>query len=150
MSEVMPKAPDGYRELTGEEKESFLNVGTAITLMQFKLGQHQAELESARAHVELAQSRIRDAQREMQIALLQKDEQNERLKIIGAKEDLIVDGTRVYIIVRPEGWEPPKKQQPGRPELRVIPGVGRVEITKTPPVPAPAAPPAQPAPGKSE
>ena len=146
MAEIMPKAPDGYRELTGEEKELFLNVGTAITLMQFKLGQHQAELESARAHVELAQSRIRDAQREMQIALLQKDEQNERLKIIGAKEDLIVDGTRVYIIVRPEGWEPPKKSQPGRPELRVIPGVGRVEITKTPataPIPPVASPPVE-------
>ena len=146
MSEVMPKAPDGYRELTGEEKESFLNVGTAITLMQFKLGQHQAELESARAHVELAQSRIRDAQREMQIALLQKDEQNERLKIVGAKEDAIVDGTRVYVIVRPEGWEPPKKPQPGRPELRVIPGVGRVEITKTPataPIPPVASPPVE-------
>lgn len=129
MTEIMPKAPDGYRELTGEEKEGFLNVGTAITLMQFKLGQHQAELESAKAHVELAQSRIREAQREMQIALQQKDEQNERLKIVGDKQDVLVDGTRVYVIVRPEGWEPPKKT---KPELRVIPGVGRVEITKTP------------------
>lgn len=143
MTEITPKAPDGYRELLGEEKESFLSVGTAITLMQFKLGQHQAELESARAHVELAQSRIREAQREMQIALQQKDEQNERLKIIGAKEDVVVDGTRVFVVVRPEGWEPPKKPQRSSTELRVIPGVGRVEITKIP-AEAPTAPVAPP------
>ena len=146
MAEIMPKVPDGYRELTGEEKESFLNVGTAITLMQFKLGQHQAELESAKAHVELAQSRIREAQREMQIALQQKDEQNERLKIDGAKEDVVVDGTRVFVVVRPEGWEPPKKQPRSSTEFRVIPGVGRVEVTKTPatvPTPPVASPPVE-------
>jgi hypothetical protein len=136
MTEIISKVPDGYRELTGTEKEEFLNVGTAITLLQFKSNQHQAELHAAKLEAELAQSRIRDVQREMQIAMQQRDEQNARLKIVGGKEDVIVDGSRVYVIVRPEGWEPPKKSSS---EMRLIPGVGRVEITKTPPaVPTPA------------
>jgi hypothetical protein len=136
MAEVMPKVPDGYRELTGEEKEGFLNVGTAITLLQFKSNQHHAELHAAKLETELAQSRIRDTQREMQIAMQQRDEQNTRLKLMGGKEDVVVDGSRVYVIVRPEGWEPPKKASS---EMRLIPGVGRVEITKIPPdAPTPA------------
>jgi len=133
MTEITPTVPDGYRELTGTEKEEFLNVGTAITLLQFKLNQHQAELRAAKVETELAQSRIRDVQREMQIAMQQRDEQNARLKIVGNKEDVVVDGSKVYVIVRPEGWEPPKKASS---EMRLIPGVGRVEITKTPGMPS--------------
>lgn len=132
MSETTPKVPEGYRELTGTEKEQFMNIGTAITLLQFKIAQHNAELETAKAQSELAQSRIREAQREMQIATKQRDEQNERLKIGGSKEDVVLDGSKIYVIVRPEGWEPPKKAQPGKPEMRLVPGVGRVEVTKSP------------------
>lgn len=142
MGEIFQKVPDGYRELTGDEKEKFLVVGTSITLLQFQARQYEAELDAAKARTELAQSRIRDVQREMQIALADRDRQNERLKVGYGKEDAIVEGNRVFLIVRPEGWEPPaKKQAPGgKSEMHLVPGVGRVEVTKTPGAPAPAKP----------
>jgi hypothetical protein len=140
MGDIFPKVPDGYRELTGDEKERFLMVGTTITLLQFQLKAHEAELDAAKARTELAQSRIREAQREMQIALEQRDRQNEELKVGHGKEDAIVDGSRVFLIVRPEGWEPPKRRGPGQAETHLVPGLGRVEVTKTPGAPAPARP----------
>jgi len=140
MSDLFQKVPDGYRELTGIEKEQFLMVGTSITLLQFQLRQFESELDAAKARAELAQSRIRDCQREMQIALADRDGQNEKLQIGYGKEDAIVEGTRVFLIVRPEGWEPPTKKSglpAGKPDLHLVPGVGRVEVTKTPGAPAP-------------
>ncbi len=142
MGDIFPKVPDGYRELTGDEKEQFLMVGTSITLLQFQVRQYESELDAAKARAELAQSRIREVQREMQIALADRDRQNEKLKIGYSKEDAIVEGNRVFLIVRPEGWEPPKKKSeaPGKPEMHLVPGVGQVEVTKTPGTPAPAKP----------
>lgn len=136
MSELFKKVPAGYRELQGEEKEKFITVGTAITLLQFKLRQHEAELDAARARVEIAQHRIKEAQREMQIAYAQRDQQNEALKIGVGKEDVVVDDTRVFVIERPAGWELPKKQKPEESQMRLLPDAGRVEVTKlqgTPP-----------------
>lgn len=146
MGDIFAKVPDGYRELTGDEKERFLMVGTTITLLQFQLKTHESELDAAKARTELAQSRIREAQREMQIALEQRDRQNEEMKIGHGKEDAIVEGSRVFLIVRPEGWEAPaKKQAPGgKPEMHLVPGLGRVEVTKTPATaPTLAVPPAE-------
>jgi hypothetical protein len=143
MSDIFQKVPDGYRELTGLEKEQFLMVGTSITLLQFQVRQFESELDAAKARTELAQSRIREAQREMQIALADRDRQNEALKIGYGKEDAVVEGNLVFVIVRPEGWEPPtKKSGPpaGKPEMHLVPGVGRVEVVKTPGAPAPARP----------
>jgi hypothetical protein len=107
MTELMAKVPPGYRELVGDEKESFMGIGTSMTLLQFKLAQHHAELDAAKANTELAKSRIRDAQQEMQIAMVQRDGQNKLLKLTGAKDEVVADGTHIYVIVRPEGWEPP-------------------------------------------
>jgi len=140
MGDIFPKVPDGYRELVGEEKEQFLMVGTSITLLQFQVRQFESELDAAKARAELAQSRIRDAQREMQIALADRDRQNEKLQIGYGKEDAVVEGNRVFVIVRPEGWEPPTKKSgmpAGKPEMHLVPGVGRVEVVKTPGAPAP-------------
>jgi hypothetical protein len=133
MGEIFQKVPEGYRELTGDEKERFLMVGTSITLLQFQIRQHESELDAAKARAELAQSRIRDAQREMQIALADRDRQNQELRIGYGKEDAIVEGNRVFLIVRPEGWEPPARKTPqgARSETHDVPGVGRVEVTKT-------------------
>ncbi|MGH9317721.1 MAG: hypothetical protein ACRD1P_11530 [Thermoanaerobaculia bacterium] len=132
MTESAPKPPDGYREIVSPEKERFFNVGNAIVLLQFKLGQQAAELKAARAEVELTQLRIRESQREMQIALKQRDEHNLEMRIGYGKEDVIVDGTRVYVVVRPDGWEPPKGGVHGGSEAKLVPGFGLVEVTKVP------------------